>query len=275
MPKEELFFTAEEAVRLYEKNIDEIIEHTKKYFILGTQTRLVPLSCACKISDEKYFSFWLSISDIASILRTLPSTIKEKSGLEKIIGKPELWIEQGSSLDSVQTTKNEKKAISPYNFVVSGVSIDYVSDDVTSSTISLYKIPHFIDRRVGRMLHLHGFMHNYAKTIIEPMISQKKKSALRFMDGKMVLFNDFFQNFKNEVVLKFPISIYTEMYREKNNTFKKNFEEKGPVEEFAECNSAFFLGYACTKNEQRFFDAFKDRPDIVQMIENFIYSKRI
>lgn len=216
-----------------------------------------------------------------------PHRAKERSVLRQIVGKPAAWFHRDSLVSEIGPiqTENPKEILSPTAIIPS--FCDYSRWQKTGTPtcdIYLYNIHSLTcPLSVQHIVHAEGFVHEAAHSIIAPALYNNGDYLLCLPDGKTingtVVGNDWLKNVFGAAAEKHtPISHYAGAYRNRDGTFKTN--DDGSIatavsEEMAESIAAFLLGFVFCHEKRRRLDPFRDRPEVWQMVSDFLHAEHI
>lgn len=213
-----------------------------------------------------------------------PQQARERSVLRRIVGRPATWFHSCSLSPEVGPTPTEKAkdALTPTAVIPS--YCDYSCWQRTgrpSCDVHLFYIhTQTVPSTVRHIVHAEGFIHEVAHSIIAPALYNTGDYLLCLPDDKgTVGSNDWLKNVFGKAAEKHSlISHYAGAYRNRDGTFKQKDDGSTATavsEEMAECVAAFLLGFVFCHEKRRRLDPFRDRPEVWQMVSDFLHAKHI
>ncbi|MEK7641733.1 MAG: hypothetical protein AAB365_01945 [Patescibacteria group bacterium] len=217
----------------------------------------------------------LSSHEISNALMRFPQSARDRSVLTKIIGMPFTWFAKGTTFAKPETTQVAEEALSPRAIVPGYSAPNTWTTDLQEQWIRLYHLGQ-TPPDIARYMQVHALIHEYVHTIINPMwyslgrLYMIKMPGLVPMDARM-----FFAKFVL-AASKYPaISHYAAAYRPlPTSTGDPKFIER-VGEELCESVVAFILGHIYCDDPKRCLDPFMDRPDVRQLVTDFLQAKHI
>lgn len=216
-----------------------------------------------------------------------PHQARERSVLRQIVGKPAAWFHRSSLVSEVGPikTENPKEILSPTAIIPSYCDYSrWQKTNTPTCDIHLFDIHSLsCSHTVRRVIYVEGFIHEAAHSIVAPALYNDGDYLLHLPDGKTingtVVGNDWITTVFGTAAEKHtPISHYAGTYRNRDGTFKRNSDGNIAIavsEEMAECIAAFLLGFVFCHEKRRRLDPFRDRPEVWQMVSDFLHAKRI
>ncbi|MBI2573459.1 hypothetical protein HYV86_06355 [Candidatus Woesearchaeota archaeon] len=221
----------------------------------------------------------LSPQQLGALFSLFPSSVRDRSILRKVIGKPVTWFHRDSATGALSTTENIEEALSPTAIVPS--YIDYTPwGELKRPTadIWIYALPDDIPIQTKRIITAQGFLHEVGHSIVQPALYVKDYD-LEFPDGKVINGLEALLEFANLAEQHSPISVYASTYRGHENKFENTEPEYDPrtaiSEEMCETIAAYVLDFAFSGDEKRNYDPFGDRPEIKDFVKNFLEARKI
>ncbi len=211
-----------------------------------------------------------------------PEEARNRSVLRRVEGRPAAWFHAGSMGEAGPfKTENPAEALSPTAIIPSYCDYNRWLADRPTCDIRLHYIhPLTCPPAVRHIILAEGFVHEVAHSIIAPalysnwyrmQLPTKGKIApnccnwLKFVLGRAA-------------ERKSAISHYASTYRDEDGRFKHdkiNNTSTAVSEEIAECVTAFLLGFVFCREHRRRFNPFCDRPEVKQLVRNFLYAHHI
>lgn len=214
---------------------------------------------------------------------TFPHQARERSVLRRIVGRPATWFHSCSLFPEVGPTPTEKArdALTPTAVIPS--YCDYSCWQKTgrpSCDVHLFYIhTRTAPSTVRYIVHAEGFVHEVAHSIIAPALYNTGDYLLCLPDGAKVGGNDWLKNVFGATAQRHtPFSHYAGAYRDRDGAFKINSDGNittAVSEEMAECVTALLLGFVFCREKRRRLDPFRDRPEVRQMVSDFLFAKHI
>ncbi len=270
-------------LRWYEENCDILCDKIPRPACQPASYRtsaFFPLRGVRYLQPGKY--------DLLALWWTFPHSARERSVLRQIVGKPSAWFHRDSLVSEVGPikTENPKEALSPTAIIPS--YCDYSRWQKTGQPtcdIHLFDI-HYLTcptNTVRRIIYAEGFIHEVAHSIIAPAFYNDGDYLLHLPNGKTlngtVVGNDWLKTVFGATAEKHtPISHYAGAYRNRNGTFKLNDNGSAAtaiIEEMAESIAAFLLRFVFCNEKRRRLDPFRDRPEVWQMVSDFLHARHI
>lgn len=214
---------------------------------------------------------------------TFPHRAQERSVLRQIVGKPAAWFHHSSLISEVGPIKTEepKDALSPTAIIPSYCDYSrWLKTNKPTCDIHLYDIhPLTCPNTVRHVIYAEGFIHEVAHSIVAPAFYNTGDYMLLMPDGAKVGGNDWLKSVFGAAAEKHtPISHYAGAYRNRDGSFKQNDDGSTATainEEMAESIAAFLLRFVFCHEKRRRLDPFRDRPEVWQMVSDFLHAKHI
>lgn len=212
-----------------------------------------------------------------------PYQARERSVLRHIVGKPATWFHRNSLVSKVGPfpTKDPKEAISPTAIIPSYCNYRrWVRTKKPTCDIHLFDIHALtVPSTVRYVVYAEGAIHEMAHSIVAPALYNTGDYMLLMPDGTKVGGNDWLKDVFGAAAEKHtPISHYAGTYRHRDGTFKRDKEGSAATaisEEMAESIAAFLLRFVFCHEKRRRLNPFRDRPEVWQMVSDFLHAKHI
>lgn len=214
----------------------------------------------------------LSDEQISGVLQRFPEQARARSCAKEIEGAPSKWFKKTED-GSQQPTDLPSEALSQTAIIPSYVAFD--NRDTLTASIKLFAIQKLCcSREVAEIVATQGLIHEYAHTIITPML-YSTEYPLRLENGEMIDGFDLAMKYADAVDGKGPISHYASFFRDENRKFKTDADPLQPIsEDLAEAVAAYILGFVYTKDGDP-MKPFEGREDAERIISDILYAEKI
>lgn len=234
----------------------------------------------------------MSKNEMTALWLRFPEPARNRSVLRRIVGKPAAWFHHASLASEVGPipTEDPKDALAPTAIIPSYCDYRRWRKNRPSCDIHLFYIhPLTCDEAVRYIVHVEGFVHEVAHSIIAPALYIDNYRLImpngQSINGRVWLLDVFGRAAEKHL----PISHYAGVYRRRDGTFKLDRRDSRATavsEEMAECIAAYLLDFVfCPRrritcghlylfNYGRRFSPFNDRPEVRQMVSDFLDAER-
>lgn len=224
----------------------------------------------------------LTEDDLLALWLLFPKEARKRSVLRRIEGKPTTWFHRDSLASEIGpfTTMKSAEALSTAALVPSFTKYRrFVQSKRLICDIHLYNIHSLTcPPSVQHIVHAKGFVHEVAHSIIAPAF-YNDDCLLKLPSSEVVNGFDWLGTvFGNAAEKHSAISHYASAYHNTNNTFRHNETlalTTSISEEMAESIAAYLLGFVFCREARRRFDPFRDRPEVKQLVIDFLHAEHI
>lgn len=243
----------------YTQNFDQLLSRLPK-----------PSEKPSPFGSQNMFYTNLSINRVNAIVELFPEAALARSRLKTgvITGEPTLYFAKDATPEKLTTTNDVEDALSPTALIPGVTSMDRW--DWLSSDIRLPQIPRNINPAVREIIHVQALTHEFAHTFITQLWIPGYK--LKLPDGALVNGFDFMVEFARATEEHPPISHYSSFYRKDGEEFKTR---PAIEEELAEVIAARLLGFAYSDDTTRAFEPLQDRPEVVEIVDQFLNAREM
>jgi hypothetical protein len=223
----------------------------------------------------------LTKDDILSLWLLFPEAARKRSVLRRVEGKPATWFHRDSLASEIGpfTTVKPAEALSVTALVPSYTKYRrFKKNGQLVCDIHLYNIHSLTcPQSVQHIVHVEGFVHEVAHSIFAPAF-YNNNYLLKLSSGEIVSGFDWLGLVFGDAAEKYsPISHYAGVYRNADRSFRNDTVKLGTSisEEMVECITAYLLGFVFCNEAKRRFDPFCDRPEIKQLIHDFLHAELV
>jgi hypothetical protein len=244
----------------YTKHQDELIKRTP-----------VAAEESSPFTLEDTSHFHILPEEVSGLLQLFPYKARTRSRLAtgSIIGKSTIYFARDATPEKITTTNNPEQALSLTAIIPSYTDNSrWQETGNLSSDIWLFELPSSIPDNVKKIIHAEGLIHEFAHTVTTQAFYTD--GVLHLPNKEVISGFDFMIRFAQAAENHPPISHYSSFYRKSGEEFKDSLAIE---EEFVETVTARLLGFAYSNDPERRTDPLKDRPEIIEMVENFLNAE--
>lgn len=223
--------------------------------------------------DVEYIQ--LKAPEIKAILHRFPEAARRRSTLRNIKGMPPHWFRRGMTAQKPQITQDILEALAPRAFVPGhNTPLAWTKEDKIQQ-IELFHLGR-TPLNIARYMAAHTFIHEYTHTLLNPLwFSCGEEYKLKIPNMEEIDGPTFMIKFAVEANAHSAISHYSAAYRPFPTDTSDPMFSYRVNEEFCESVSAYMLGYICCDDPERCFDPFKDRPEVKELVEDFLHAEHV
>lgn len=217
----------------------------------------------------------LSIPEIATIIHRFPEAARKRSMLYNIKGMPVTWFRRGMTGVKPNVTRNRAEALGPRAFVPGHNSPLTWTKQNKAQQIELYHL-WTTPSDIARYMATHTLIHEYTHTILNPLwYSCGEEYRIKVPGQEEISGPIFMVKFAVAATQHPAISHYAAAYRPFPILPDDPQFNYRVGEEFCESVVALLLGYIYCDDPDRCFDPFKDRPEVKQLVDDFLNAEHI
>jgi hypothetical protein len=169
---------------------------------------------------------------------------------------------------AIKWVADSSEAFSPYAIVFGYTQYNKTVDE---ALIALHDINLPIPDELKRAIQIYAFIHEFAHTIILRELQSNDRIQLRLPSGIIVGARAYLHLVVGPALFTHtPLTNYAAAYRNPEVPTEDMLNE-----EFAETIAASILGFANTPNPSHTNEPFADRPDILEIVSNYLHAERI
>lgn len=217
----------------------------------------------------------LSAPDISNIIHRFPEAARKRSALRNIKGMPVTWFRHGMNPGKPEITQNMIEALGPRAFAPGHNSPLTWTREHKANQIELFHLGS-TPLEIARYMATHVLIHEYTHTLLNPLwYSCGDEYRIKIPDQEEINGPIFMVKFAVAAAQHPAISHYAAAYRPFPAFPNDRLFNDRVGEEFCESVAALMLGYIYCDDPERCFDPFCDRPEVKQLVVDFLNAEHV